>query len=138
MPIDPALFAPAASLALLIGLAIAALRPTAVVDYPCSVLAILAVCTIAAAATLVRVDPLGFTIDVDPASEPLIGRNDPGIPIYRDAVRDFGNDDLYMIAMEVESDVFARKPQDVWQRLLDRATGRVARSPSEQASPAAG
>ena len=36
------------------------------------------------------------------------------------------------------SEVFAGKPQNVWQLLIDRATRRVARSPSGRASLAAG
>ena len=108
MPIDPALFALGASLTLIGGLATAVWRPTAIVDHPRKVLAILATISIVAAAMLVRFAPLGFTIDIDPASEPLIGRNDPNIPIYQGAVRDFGSDDIYVIAMNVDDDIFAR------------------------------
>ncbi len=120
MPIEPALFALGTGLALAAGLATAVWRPTWIVDHPRVVLAALAAITLIAAAMLVRFDPPGFTIDIDPASEPLIGRDDPNLPVYRGAVRDFGNDDLYVIAMHVEDDVFTRENLETIERLTQQ------------------
>ncbi|MCP4066963.1 MAG: MMPL family transporter, partial [Phycisphaeraceae bacterium] len=78
-----------------------------------------ALVTLGAISTLVRFDPLGLTIDVDPASEPLINPHDPGIPIYRQAVRDFGNDDLYVVVMETDG-IFTRENLEVLHRLTHR------------------
>jgi predicted RND superfamily exporter protein len=104
------------------GLAIASLRPAAVTDHPRLVLCLLSAVTLGAAAALVRLDPPGFTIDVDPASEPLIRSDDPGIPIYAQAKRDFGNDDVYVIAMETR-DVFTPENLEVLRRLTHRIRG---------------
>jgi len=125
MPIDPIFFTLGASFALLAGLAVAQIRPATIVDFPKTVLALIVVVSLAAVAMLVRIDPPGFTIDVDPASEPLIGRSDPGIPIYRDAVRDFGNDDIFVVAMHTETDVFTRPNLET----IERITQQIRRMP---------
>jgi len=122
--LDPVSFTLLATLVLGAGLAIALVRPEAVIDNPELTLVLLSTITIAAIAVLVRTDPLGFTIDVDPASEPLIGRNDPGIPIYQRAIRDFGNDDVYVIAMATD-DVFT---EDNLSTLV-RLTGELRQLP---------
>jgi predicted RND superfamily exporter protein len=109
-------------LCLLLGLVIACARPRSIVDHPLVVLALLLAVSAGAVVALVRVDPLRFTIDVDPASEPLIGRNDPGIPVYRQATRDFGNDDLYVIVMETD-DVFTTANLETLKRLTNRLRG---------------
>ena len=115
---EPVSFALVASLVLTVGVAIAIVRPVAIIDNPQVTLAILTAISIASLSALVQPDPLGFTIDVDPASEPLIGRNDPGIPIYHRATRDFGNDDVYVIAMETE-DVFTQANLETQLRLTN-------------------
>ena len=125
MPIDPIFFTLGASFALLAGLAVAQIRPATIVDFPKTVLTLIVVITLAAVATLIRIDPPGFTIDVDPASEPLIGRSDSGIPIYRDAVRDFGNDDIFVVAMHTETDVFTRPNLET----IERITQQIRRMP---------
>jgi predicted RND superfamily exporter protein len=106
--IDLPLFQLAAGSFIALGVATACLRPSWVIASPGPVLALAAMITLGSAVALVRFDPIGLTIDVDPASEPLINPFDPGIPIYRQAVRDFGNDDVYVIAMETR-DTFARE-----------------------------
>lgn len=125
MPLDSVSFTIGATLLLLLGAGIAVFRPAAIVDWPRLVIGLLLVVTCAAVGTLVRLDPLGFTIDIDPASEPLIGRNDPGIPIYRAAVRDFGNDDLFVIAMHSETDIFTRENLET----IERITQAIRRMP---------
>lgn len=75
-------------------------RPDWIVDAPRAVLTLVGCLSLAALCVLVRVDPLGITIGVDPASEPLIRRSDPGLEAYARATADFGSDDLYVVAME--------------------------------------
>jgi predicted RND superfamily exporter protein len=84
------------------GVAMAFARPGWVVAAPRSVLAAIGLLSLCALAVLVRLDPPGFTIGVDPASEPLIRRNEPGLPGYAQATDDFGSDDVYVVAMETE------------------------------------
>ncbi|MBW2724741.1 MAG: MMPL family transporter, partial [Deltaproteobacteria bacterium] len=59
---------------------------------------------------------------VDPASEPLINPLDPGVPIYRQAVRDFGNDDVYVIVMQTGG-TFDRENLEALHRLTHRLRG---------------
>ena len=75
-------------------------RPEWVVDAPRATLLVIAFVSFGALFSLVRIDPPGFTIGVDPASQPLIRRNDPGIAGYAGAKADFGSDDVYVVAME--------------------------------------
>lgn len=88
----------------------ALVRPAVVVDRPRLVLALLAVVSGAALVALVRLEPPWLSIGVDPATEPMISRTDPGVSVYEQATRDFGDDDLYVVAMEVTGagDVFSR------------------------------
>lgn len=90
-------------------LSAATLRPVFIVEHPAAVLATLALISGAALVALIRVDPISLSIGVDPATEPMISRRDPGVPVYQQAIRDFGDDDLYVVAMEVTGvgDVFA-------------------------------
>ncbi|MFQ5697064.1 MAG: RND family transporter [Myxococcota bacterium] len=88
-----------------VGVVIAVLRARWIVAAPRSVLLILAVVTLGAAATIVRLDPLGLRIDLDPSSDPLIPLTDPGRDVYRRAALAFGSDDIYVVAMETD-DVF--------------------------------
>ena len=106
------------------GLAVAHWRPGWVVDHPRKVLALVAAISLGAVAVLVRLDPLGFTISVDPASEPLIPSSDPGIPVYQQAVLDFGSDDVYVIAMEARGgDVFTHANLTMLRELTHRLRG---------------
>jgi len=125
--IDPMPFALCVTGCIAAGLALCSLRPAAVTGHPRLVLCILAAVTLGAAAALVRLDPLRFSIDVDPASEPLIRAGDPGIPVYAQARRDFGSDDVYVIVMEAR-DVFARANLEALRRLTHRlrALPRIA------------
>lgn len=115
---DPVTFALSATLLLSVGIVMAVLRPTAVIDNAEVALGILAAVSCGALFALIRLEPLGFTIDVDPASEPLIQRNDPGIPIYHAATRDFGNDDVYVVAMQVD-DVFTAENLETVRQLTN-------------------
>ncbi|MCP5042669.1 MAG: MMPL family transporter [bacterium] len=103
-------------------LAIACLRPHWIIRGAPIVFALAAMISVGALASLIRLDPLGLTIDVDPASEPLIDPTDPGIPIYEQAVRDFGHDDVYVVVMESEN-TFARANLEALHRLTHRLRG---------------
>ena len=107
-----------------VGLAVVHWRATLVVDHPRKVLALAAAISLAATALMVRLDPLGFTIAIDPASEPLIPASDPGIPVYKQAILDFGSDDVYVIAMEAKSgDVFTHESLEKLRTLTHRLRG---------------
>jgi predicted RND superfamily exporter protein len=98
----------AAVAAVLLGAAwlLAVLRPGFVVGRPRVVLAAVAVPTLLALAALVELDPPGLHVRIDPSTELLLPAGDPGHAHYRRAVRDFGDDEVYVIAMETESGVF--------------------------------
>ena len=78
-----------------------------------------------AAAQLVRPQPLGLRLSIDPSTEPLIPAGDPGVEVYRRAVRDFGDDQIFVIAMRCE-DVFRTESLAALRRVSDsisRITG---------------
>jgi hypothetical protein len=105
-PVEPEPFAAAVALALVAASAGASLGPAAVIRRPRAVLgAVLLLCAVAAGA-LVRLDPPGLRLEIDPSTEPLLPAGDPAIGIYRRAVRDFGDDQLFVVAMESEGGVF--------------------------------
>ncbi|MFQ5418161.1 MAG: RND family transporter [Myxococcota bacterium] len=119
---DPVVFAGCAVTLVSVGIAVAFFRPAAIVDRAEVVLGLFALVCLGAVAALIRFDPPGFTIGVDPASEPMIRRNDPGIPAYERAKRDFGSDDVYVIAMEV-ADVFTAENLEALKSLNHRLRG---------------
>ena len=105
----------------LIGLAFAlsVLRPSLVVTYPRTTLAILAAVSLGAVAALLRIDPPGLSIQLDPSTEPLLPSGGTGQEVYRKAVLDFGTDDIYVIVMEIE-DVFTHENLGALRRVTDR------------------
>jgi hydrophobe/amphiphile efflux-3 (HAE3) family protein len=105
----------------LIGLAFAlsVLRPSLVVTYPRTTLAILAAVSLGAAAELLSIDPPGLSIQLDPSTEPLLPSGDAGQEVYREAVLDFGTDDIYVIVMESD-DVFTHENLTALRRVTDR------------------
>jgi hypothetical protein len=104
-PVEPVRFAGAAACALAAATAAASLRPARVVRHPRAVLACVLAATLTAAAALVRPAPPGLRLEIDPSTEPLLPAGDPETRAYRRAVRDFGDDQLFVIAMETP-DVF--------------------------------
>ncbi len=103
--ITPLAFAGITAALLLIALAGVCLRPAAVVRHPWRVLLAIGGLSLASVLVLVRFDPPAIRLAIDPSSEPLLPASDPARAVYRDAVRDFGDDEVYVIAMESE-DVF--------------------------------
>jgi predicted RND superfamily exporter protein len=120
--IDITPFSLMAALVLSVGLLVASLRPHWIIEWRAVVFAGVALISLGAIFSLIRLDPLGLTIDVDPASEPLINPRDPGIPIYQQAVRDFGNDDVYVVVMETEG-TFERDNLETLHRLTHKLRG---------------
>jgi hypothetical protein len=98
---------------------VAALRPTWIVDYPRVVLALLALLTLGMAAALVRLEPFGFRIGIDASSEPMLPENDSGEPVYQRAILDFGDDDLFVIAMQAD-DVFSEASLRTLRKVSDQ------------------
>ncbi len=99
--------------------AIAVYRPGLVVDFPRATLAILVAISIGAAVTLLQIDPPGLSIALDPSTEPLLPRRDPGQDVYQKAILDFGTDDIYVVVMETD-DVFSRESLEVLRRITNR------------------
>ncbi len=122
LQIDAQGFAFGAASIIALAIAFACLRPEAIVRHARLVFAVVATLSALALVALVRFDPPGLTIDVDPASEPLINPADPGIAVYERAIRDFGHDDLYIVVMESE-DTFARENLEALHRLTHRLRG---------------
>jgi predicted RND superfamily exporter protein len=99
-------------------------RPAWVVRFPRLILLAVTGVSLLAAAPLVSRDPLGLNLRIDPSTEPLLPAGDPAQEIYRSAVRDFGDDEVFVIAMQSE-DVFRAETLAT----LRRATDRIARFP---------
>ncbi|MGE4607484.1 MAG: MMPL family transporter [Myxococcota bacterium] len=117
--VDPMLFG-ASSAALLCAVsALAALRPTLLLDHPRSVLAGLLAVTLAATAALVEFAPLRVRLEIDPSTEALLPSGDPSVSAYREAVLDFGDDEVFVIAMESD-DVFRFENLSALRRVSDR------------------
>ncbi len=114
----------AVAAALAAAIVFACLRPAAIVGHPRAVLALVIVVSLAAVATLVDLRPLAVRIYLDSSEGPMLRRGDPAREIYREAIDTFGDDDVYVVAMET-SDVFA--PAHLWA--LRRVSDRIRRLP---------
>lgn len=117
----------AALLVVLFGAAFAAVawRPALVVGHPRAVLAAVGLVTLLALVPLVALDPPRFTLEIDPSTEPLLPADDPARATYAQAVREFGDDEVYVVAMETERGVFRH---DALARLR-RVTDAIAQLP---------
>jgi predicted RND superfamily exporter protein len=116
--VDPAAFAAGAGALISAALIAASLRPDWVVRWPRVVLGLLLVVTLGASAILVRPRPLGLRLTIDPSTEPLLPAGDPGTGVYRKAVLDFGDDQIFVVAMECE-DVFRSENLVALRRVSD-------------------
>ena len=105
-----------------LGVAIPALRPEWIVRFPKVLLTILVGVSLLAASALYRSDPPRFHLDIDPSTEPLLPRNDPAKDLYESAVLDFGDDEVFVVAIECE-EVFSVGCLSA----IDRVTDRIAR-----------
>jgi predicted RND superfamily exporter protein len=99
-------------------------RPAGFVRHPRTTLAALAAITLLAAAPLIRVSPPGLALQIDPSTEPLLPAGDPARALYEEAVREFGDDEVFVVALETD-DVFRRERL----ALLRRVTDAIAKLP---------
>ncbi len=121
---DPTPFAAVLAAATAVGLAVPVLRPAWVTGRPRLILAAVAVLSVLAAVPLVRLEPLGLNLRVDPSTEPLLPAGDPAQEVYRAAIRNFGDDEVFVIAMEAD-DLFTTPGLG----RLRRVTDAIARLP---------
>jgi predicted RND superfamily exporter protein len=101
-----------------VALATVMLRPGWVVALPRLTLVGLAFASALAVLPLVRLAPLGLTLSIDPSTEPLLPAGDPARGVYDEAVRDFGNDEVFVVAVETD-DVFQPERLALLRRLTD-------------------
>ncbi len=83
------------------------------------VLVLVAVVCGASLVALVRLEPPGLRLEIDPSTEPMLPASDPGKEAYRAAIRDFGNDEVFVIAMETPG-VFTASNLGTLRRVSDR------------------
>ncbi len=95
-------FAAAVTLVMSASLSLAGRRPEWIVGRRWLVIAFLMLVSLLAAAELFRLDPAGVNLELDPSTEPLLPSGDPGQALYRSAVLDFGDDEVYVVAIECE------------------------------------
>jgi predicted RND superfamily exporter protein len=110
------LFAAAVTLGITAALATVARRPDWVVGRPLVVLLLLLGVSGAAGFELFRLDPPGVNLLLDPSTEPLLPSGDPGQALYQRAVLNFGDDEVYVVAIECE-EVFSQECLGVVDRL---------------------
>jgi predicted RND superfamily exporter protein len=118
----------AVAAALSAAIVLAWLRPATIVEHPRTVLALAIAVSLAAAAALVDIHPLGVGIRLDSSEEPMLRHADPAREIYREAIDSFGDDDVYVVAMETD-DVFT----SAHLRALRRVSDRIRRLPGVRA-----
>src|SRR5262245_37138185 len=105
-PLDPLRFSIVTGAVLVLAIGLAVLRPDLTLRHPRSVLALVAGVSLLALFALVRTEPLGLRLTIDPSTEPLLPRGDPAVADYQRAIADFGDDQVYAVAMETDGDVF--------------------------------
>lgn len=120
MALDPGVVRFAGLVAACLALALLAVsrRPDWVVRHPVPVLAAIALVTALAGGVLVRWEPPGLRLEIDPSTAPLLPRFDPARDAYENAVRDFGDDEVYVLAMRTD-DVFRAERLAVLRRVHD-------------------
>ena len=82
-------------------------------------LAALAAVTVAAGAAMLETGPLRLGLELDPSTEPLLPAGDPATAAYRRATLDFGDDQVFVVAMEAD-DVFRTEHLAALRRVSDR------------------
>ena len=117
--VDPLRFALVVAVAFAAAGIAVAWRPVWVVRFPRAILLAIGVVSLLALAPLVSWDPPGLNLQIDPSTEPLLPRGDPAQEVYRQAVRDFGDDEVFVIAMQSE-DVFRAETLARLRRVTDR------------------
>ncbi|MEE2662552.1 MAG: MMPL family transporter [Myxococcota bacterium] len=98
--IDPEVLALGLALLLWGGAWAAYRRPGRVIAHSGAVLLLLVGISLAAAGSLVQLAPLGLRLRIDPSTDPLLPRGDPARALHRDATLTFGDDQVYVVAVE--------------------------------------
>lgn len=117
-PVDPVLFAWASAGFFCATLGLLAWRPEVPVRAPRVTLALLVAVSLAAAAALVRPHPLGLRVRIDPSTDSLLPKGDPARAAYAEAVRHFGNDEVFVVEMKTD-DVFTAANLAALRRVSD-------------------
>jgi predicted RND superfamily exporter protein len=80
--------------------ALAWYRPRSIVDHPLLVLAVPLLLSLLSMAALI--DPAGpsLRMRLDPSEEPMLAPDDPGLAPYHRATANFGDDNVYVVAVE--------------------------------------
>jgi len=121
---DPVIgLAIAVGLALLLATLQAGRHAHRVVAHPVAVLVGVACVSLVAGVALFHFDPPALRVHLDPSTEPLLPRGDPARGIYEQAVREFGDDEIFVIAVEFDGDLFTRENL----LLLERVHRELAR-----------
>lgn len=119
LPVDPVGFALAAALVFAAAAGLLVARPELPAVRPRLTLAALVLVSLAALAVLIRFDPPGLRLSIDPSTESLLPAGDPGRDSYAEATRHFGNDEIFVIAMRAE-EIFASETLAAMRRVSDR------------------
>ncbi len=107
---------------LALGLLAPALAPAAIVQRRRAVLAVVAAVSVAATLVMLDLAAPGLRLSIDPSSDPLLPAGDPARASHARAVADFGDDEVYVVAVVCDA-VFAAPCLDA----LERAGDRLAR-----------
>ncbi|MEE8507627.1 MAG: MMPL family transporter [Myxococcota bacterium] len=99
-------------------LLLVARRPHWIVEWPRLVLLLTAGISAVAVAVLVSFPPPAFNLQLDPSSEPLLPANDPAREAYHLAVKEFGDDEIYVIALESD-EIFTHEGLQALRRVSD-------------------
>ena len=93
----------AATLTAVSALFFAAWRPRWVIEYALWILAFMGLLSVLALGSFFEPGTTEIRLWVDPSTAPLLPRDDPAGPIYRQAVADFGDDEVYAVALRCEA-----------------------------------
>lgn len=113
----------AATLAL--GLLVPALHPGAVIRLRAWVLASIAAVSVGACFVLFDLSPPGARLRIDASSDPLLPTGDPARASLERAVEDFGDDEVYVVAVVCDA-VFTPRCLEGLERVGDRLAGMQA------------
>ncbi|MCZ6781671.1 MAG: MMPL family transporter [Proteobacteria bacterium] len=124
LALDPRLFALVVTAGIGVVLLAASLRPAWIVRRPVAVLTVVAALSLASSLLLFRLDPPRLALSIDASTEPLLPAGDPAQELYRAAVLDFGDDEIFVVAIEC-GEVFTVPCLTA----MDRASTRIAHLP---------
>jgi len=95
-----------------------ALAPRWFVAWPRITLSALGAITLLACLPLLRFSPFGLTLEIDPSTEPLLPCGDPARAAYEEAVREFGDDEVFVVALETD-EIFRFERLEQLRRITD-------------------